>query len=466
MLDTFSMILDSQNEPWLEDPLAKQYLLLGCCKAVAVLGPTLEKNPPSSSSSDKNVQLASRLRKWLGYCVNNMKLRELEIQDEKRAAMPIPTTMLMYAVYYLLEARGRVSELVLKGDDEISKWINYAAGDFRQSAFARNVSRTCSAKLQQILTGQQPKAGATTNDAEPDIKFIEEVKNLFIKIRKSPLVHVERLAKTTIPTKLIQSFNPDQMLSMLIGELARPEAGVQNIALILFHTLSRLKDIKKTEGASANGSPTKAGTSPVGSPIQVPSFLASLSASDIDATVTRWILMCLESFVQLSNIPSKLDHAQWALAALFLAASPNPLQRILFFDLIAEQELHVDDRVFVLAGVDFYCNQNMDINFKREMVTTIKKMKGPAFQNLCTALEPLLEEDVAMGEAGNDISPPGSPMSSSLAASQPDVAQSSALKPGTTAALKDPVTASRSPLQVLKSVISSAKGENSTPSGK
>lgn len=462
MLDAFSSILDSQNEPWLEDTLAKQYLLLGCCKAAAVLAPVLEKSPPSSSSSDKNVQLASKFRGWLRFCVGNMKLRELEIHEEKKTAMPIPTTMFMYSVSFLLESRTRVSELVFKGDDEVSKWINYAAGDFRQSAFARNVSRACAVKLQQLLAGQSAKVGAAASEAEPDIKFIEEVKNLFIKIRKSPLVHVERLAKTTIPSKLIQSFNPDQMLSMLIGELARPEAGVQNIALILYHTLSKLKEIKTVGFSDGSGSPRRvAGTSPV----QTPLFLASLSAGDIDATVTRWILMCLESFVQLANVPSKLDHAQWALAALFLAASPNPLQRILFFDLIAEQELHVDNRVFVLAGVDFYCNQAMDINFKRDMVATIKKMKGPAFQSLCAALEPLLEEDVQTSESGDGTyaSPPASPTSSTLAAAPTMSAPPPASATAKLAPTLNATVVSRSPLQVLRSVISGSKDTATEP---
>jgi hypothetical protein len=118
----------------------------------------------------------------------------------------------------------------------------------------------------------------------------------------------------------------------------------------------------------------------------------------IESTVARWILMLLPNFVQLAKV-NKLDQAQWASAALFLAASPNPLQRAVFFDLIAEPDLHVDERIFLLAGLDFFCNQNFDIDSKKEIITAISQMSGEFFKKLTQSLTQLYDIDVSKQEA-------------------------------------------------------------------
>jgi len=108
--------------------------------------------------------------------------------------------------------------------------------------------------------------------------------------------------------------------------------------------------------------------------------------------------MCLQHFVILSGHAKGGEQAPWALTALFLAASLNPLQRILFFDLIAEPDLHVDEKILQLAGVDFYCNQNLDLPSKRDLLKSLGQMKGEAFRKLLKVLRQLLQIDEAREE--------------------------------------------------------------------
>ena len=104
--------------------------------------------------------------------------------------------------------------------------------------------------------------------------------------------------------------------------------------------------------------------------------------------------MCLTSFAQLSATKGG-EHASWALTALFLAASTNPLQRILFFDLIAEPDLYVDEKILQLAGVDFYCNQQLDLASKRDLIAALSDMKGDTFSKLLRVLRHLYASDEA-----------------------------------------------------------------------
>ena len=121
-----------------------------------------------------------------------MLQRESEIHDEKKTAVPYSSVMLLLSLYFLLESTPRV--LDFKKEDEICKWILQVGADQRTTSYARNLARTCWSKL----TADTVKKDGH-EDGEVELKFIEEVKNLFIRIRKSPLVHVERLAKSVTP---------------------------------------------------------------------------------------------------------------------------------------------------------------------------------------------------------------------------------------------------------------------------
>jgi hypothetical protein len=177
-------ILEQQQEPWDEDVLAKQHLLLGICKAIAVLQPTLEKLP-----HEKLLTYTQRITKALRYHIHSMRLKEIEIHDEKRGSAPVSAPMFMLAFYYLMDAKKIVE---IRVDDELIRWINGSSGDPRMTPFSRNAARVVMAKLSAAKKDQHDQ-GAPDSDVE--LKFIEEIKTLFIKIRKSPLVHVERLAK-------------------------------------------------------------------------------------------------------------------------------------------------------------------------------------------------------------------------------------------------------------------------------
>jgi hypothetical protein len=393
-------ILDSQPNIWDEDPLMRNYLLVAAAKSTAVLWPTLQPTPPSGSSvGGPTHPMAVKLQKLLVFHIQNMKLREHEIHAEDRSVMPMAKNLVLLALHYVIQAKTMFD---VRADTVIWPWLEMCAKSpsaslssptttlsgsastsnlapsaitatnpieqriLNTSALVRFLAKTCESLLPtskevegreraQVMTQHQ----LTQIEDDFDMAHMEEIKTLFAQARKSlkaqpTQLYADELVRSVIPHKMMQYFSAETIISNLISELAKPEAGAQSIAFVLHQVIMRLH--------------------------------ATL-ADNLDDMLSKWILMTLPHFTV--NSAQRMAQAQWSLTSLFLSSSRNPTLRTLFHELTKTSESAIDPMLFVLAGLDFYTNRNLGPEAKAEFLNAFNVPHNQLFQSLYLQLQAL-----------------------------------------------------------------------------
>jgi hypothetical protein len=383
-------ILDQQTNIWDEDPLMRNYLLVSAAKSTAVLLPSLLSSSSSgSSSSHNNLPVASKLQKLLVFHIQNMKLRESEIHAEDKTVMPMAKNLILIALHYVIQAKTLFD---VRADSVIWPWLELCAKSptppqdanitmllasttatspsqqdqriLNTSALVRFLAKTCESLIPtskevegreraQAMTQQQ----INQNEDDFDMAHMEEIKTLFASARKNSKSHptqlyADDLVRSLIPHKMMQYFSAETIISNLLAELSKPEAGAQSIAFVLHQVILRLH--------------------------------ATL-ADNLDDMLSKWILMTLPHFTV--NSPQRMPQAQWSLTSLFLSSSRNPVLRTLFHELTKTSETAITPLLFVVAGLDFYCNRNLDTEAKAEFLSAFNVPNNQLFQSLHLQLQ-------------------------------------------------------------------------------
>lgn len=392
-------ILDSQTNIWDEDPLMRNYLLVSAAKSTAVLWPTIQPSSPSQVAPPAQLHpIAIKLQKLFNFHLTNLKLREPEIHSEDRTIMPIAKNLLLIALHYIIQARTIFD---VRADAAIWGWIEISAKSaisspdspassvsasqsassagvsslsqglsdksINTTALVRFLAKTCESLVPssrdadgrdraQVMISQQQ---INQNEDDFDMAHMEEVKTLFSTVRKNSSsskvptqLYADDLVRSVIPHKMMQYFSAETIVSNLLAELSKPEAGAQSVAFVLHQVILRLQ--------------------------------ATL-ADNLDDIVTKWVLMTLPHFT--INSPQRMAQAHWSLTSIFLSCSPNPVLKALFHDLTTTSNNAIDPRLFVLAGIDFYANRNLSPENKIEFATAFNVPTIPLFYSLYLQLQ-------------------------------------------------------------------------------
>lgn len=389
-------ILDSQVNIWDEDPLMRNYVLVSAAKSTAVLWPTLSTSV--TVAANQQHPIATKLHKLFQFHTTNMKLRESEIHAEDRTVMPVAKNLILIALHYVIQARTIFD---VRADAAIWSWVELCAKSpvssesspastvapatstdskaVNTSALVRFLAKTCESltpstkdvegrERAQVMTQQQ----INQNEDDFDMAHMEEVKTLFATARKnakSTHLFADELVRSVIPQKMMQYFSAETIVSNLLAELSKPEAGAQSVAYVLHQVVLRLQ--------------------------------ATL-ADNLDDIVTKWVLMTLPHFTV--NSPQRMGQAQWSLTAIFLSCSPNPILKALFHDLTATRDSAIDPKLFVLAGLDFFSNRRLPAEAQAEFTAAFNVPSNVLFYSLYLQLQALK----APSQSTTDASVPSS----------------------------------------------------------
>lgn len=398
-------ILDSQTNIWEEDPLMRNYLLVSAAKSTAVLWPTISAS--QTVAPNQLHPVATKLHKLFQFHTSNMKLRESEIHAEDRTVMPVAKNLILIALHYIIQARTIFD---VRADAAIWSWVELCAKSpvssesspsstvipivpsasnvdskiMNTSALVRFLAKTCESLVgsskeaegrerAQVITQQQ----INQNEDDFDMAHMEEVKTLFATARKnskSNQLFADDLVRSVIPHKMMQYFSAETIVSNLLAELSKPEAGAHSVAYVLHQVVLRLQ--------------------------------ATL-ADNLDDIVTKWVLMTLPHFTV--NSPQRMGQAQWSLTAIFLSCSPNPTLKALFHDLTTTRDSAIDPKLFVLAGVDFFSNRRLSTESQAEFIAAFNVPSNVLFYSLYLQLQALKtpSQDASSSAAPSSSTPVG-----------------------------------------------------------
>jgi len=125
----------------------------------------------------------------------------------------------------------------------------------------------------------------------------------------------------------MDSFDIDQILSIFLGEISRPNENGHLITEALARVAESYSKYNK------DGPKT------------------------FQTLAIKWIIMCLENFVQLTCMENNYNQALYNLACFFLISCDSatlPFQKQLLFDIFhSELEEEVIEEIFLISGVAF-----------------------------------------------------------------------------------------------------------------
>jgi len=158
-------------------------------------------------------------------------------------------------------------------------------------------------------------------------------------------VEQQVVAVSELSQVLIDSFQGEQILSFVIGELSKPTENGHFITEALQHVIEI--DKKTTD--------------------QPP----------LQELAVHWIIMCLDNFIQIVAIPGGEKHALFSLTCLLLLACKNSMRTIFLHDLYYTPNIESQiETIFLFAGVEFYVM--LETTQQKDFILALSKItKGP-----------------------------------------------------------------------------------------
>jgi len=195
---------------------------------------------------------------------------------------------------------------------------------------------------QMVVSEEDPVDSLMTN--------VAKVKDLFQRIRASTTKDQQLNAVSELAQVLLDSFDGEQIMSFLFGELSKP---VNNDHLIT-EALFKILQVKS-------------------------------KANSLRPLVINWTIMCLDNFVQIGD-----KHVLLCLSCLFLiiGSKQYPINTVLLNDLYygSLEEKLVQD-IFFISGSQFLLSEDLPAEGKNTLLTSLKKLNSEPFVSLASEYE-------------------------------------------------------------------------------
>jgi len=472
MRDTFQRLYTATSSssssfryhPLMNDLLLDQYLLIGLFKAEVVLveKPSVASVPPNTTplivlsqethrkivqtfvaassamapSNNTNRDLSPNAAEFVVSAPRHWNLRLAILHAvwyllTGLSLLQLPLTSLAPPLVTALEA------IVSDSKDSLDRTLDnlIAHRDLQLShlilQYIRHTFSTIVTELttKKGLTKSHKKSAPSTSEhlvsgiePEQEMQHMEQVKNLFYKIRQVSTRpgsddDTEIIATHILPDLLLQYFSHrvDQIMSLVLGEFSKPDQTTKSrIAhnsrpsspppnLSLADKMAVTSSSNDAMNISLNSSNIVSDLT-IGVAVRRSALvlfkvfrrLHTVGSDDVHRTMKKWIVMCLSNFVQLSRMNTTTTftassaysqhywQALWSLTIVFLTASPDPLLYSFFYVLIARDTYKITSELFACAAFDFY--ERLDVDAKTAFINSLREFDTEPYRSLCVHL--------------------------------------------------------------------------------